>query len=635
MINQAFIPPSPFLGNKPAQRRSTCRTALRASVAPDVVVIGAGVAGLSTAYELAQKGASVKVISSPARKPAALASAGMLAPGAENLSGDMNTLSRVSREMYPDYVRRLQQLVDVDVQYVSRNDFLIPSFTPLSGPTVLSGDALRSVEPTLGPKVKAARRSSGDASIDSRRLMSALYKACVALGVKFEEDIVSSVVVAPDGQTLEAVLTKTSRVIGGHYLVASGAWTASLLPQIPISPVKGQILSLSPPDNGSPRLNHVLFGHDVYIVPKNGGNEFYVGATVERAGFDTKVTARGINQLLSKAMELVPTFAEYEINEMWAGLRPATPDLLPVIGQTEYQNVTITSGFYRNGILLAPATSALAAAFVLHEVNRLPQHLQELAPRFSYERLLHPGVSTGGQGDEHEQLVQSTYSRLQEQHTGPVPSEPEASTEIKVWKVNKDGTKEPVIPSERYQQVHAKRVRPPTVSYTSKIDLNASVLRKREKESQSSEPIDGGVYQGGEGFSSREEDLKQVSGENDAYEDVMRKRANADEVMSRAMAANRSFGRKKSSLEADGSVPLSISEEEVAAFDAALNQGIEDMKKLEKHFDPNDPSVRRTQAEKEMSIIENTEGGVRINGVVVPSFGRGSSSPGSEPTGYY
>ncbi len=165
-------------------------------------------------------------------------------------------------------------------------------------------------------------------------------------------------------------------------VLATGAWSGRVewLPQAarpPVRPVKGQILELRAPAGAAP-CERIVASERVYLVPRADGR-LIAGATVEERGFDTAVTAGGIHELLREAYRLLPDVAEMELVEAMAGLRPGTPDNLPLIGPGDLDGLVLATGHYRNGILLAPLC-ADAVAELLDE-GRLPDVVAAAATR--------------------------------------------------------------------------------------------------------------------------------------------------------------------------------------------------------------------------------------------------------------
>lgn len=645
---EAFLHPTaplaarPFLGRPPSRTRRPATRRLHAPTAtaqlPDVVVIGGGLAGLSTAHELAQRGASVRVLTSPVRRAAGFAAAGMLAPAAEALSPPLRALCEHSLHLYPRFIRTLQpHATAADLRYVSLPDFLRPHLPAAPRPApagpVLSGAQARAVEPALGPAVTSAERLLGQAHVDSRALMDALRAACAALGVDVRNAPVRRLAVAPGGAALDgAVLASGDTERAGHFVLAAGAWAAALLPGLPLRPIKGQMLSLRPPHGEEARrLRHVLYTDDVYIVPKRDGEEFYVGATCEEGTFDLANTAGGVARLLNEAARLVPALEHYEIVETWSGLRPATPDLAPILGMSELSNLSLATGYYRNGFLLAPVAAKIAAATALGEMDTLPAELRELAGHFSIGRFLgesgrvDASVGTGAaveqsvrkSGRDEVNRPEGNVAQLRDQlHAdGESQASQDDLSEVKVWKVLPNGSREPVVPSAEYlarerSKLEGQEAKP--------MQNHPPVVASYANAQTTTEPDSAGVP-------------------DDAYEDVKQRRGEEDgQIMSKAMAANRAFGREKSSLEKDGSPVLSLSEEDVKQYDAALQHGLEDFKEMEGSFDENHPSVVASQAELARLSEEQGREVHAVNGVANPRFDRqvgSSETPG--PSGYY
>lgn len=318
----------------------------------------------------------------------------MIAPDAECIADpSLLQLTRLSRNLYPSFVERLRTVVpEIDVALLTAPHFLVvPPHTASSGSALqaLSGKQLHTLEPTLaGGAVDSAFLARDDVSVDARQLMNAVTLACQRLGVLISHDMhVSRLNWAPGGRTVESLTTDSGLTLrASHYVLMSGSWLRELLPHVPIRPIKGQMLSLSlPPPSGAPPLRHALFASDVYIVPKRSA--VYVGATVEDVGFDTTVTAGGIAQLLNAATRLVPSLADLSVEEAWAGLRSSTPDLLPVIGAPAgCDNLSVASGFHRNGIALVPVVSMVVAAAAAQQTASLDSSVITPLQQFSPDR---------------------------------------------------------------------------------------------------------------------------------------------------------------------------------------------------------------------------------------------------------
>ena len=576
----------------------------------------------------------------------------MLAPLSEALPAPLDALTAKSRSLYPAFTTALHHFTGIDPCYVSSSDFLLPRLhgehlADPSSPLWLRRDHLAAVEPLLGPKVVAAKRVPSDAHVDNRRLMAALRAACDKLGVVIRDRAPARrLVVSPDASRVDGVLTSEGDVVkGGHFVLAAGAWSRELLPPLPVRPVKGQMIALRAPDAHAEVLRHVLHGKKAYIVPKNDGRTFFVGATVEDGQYDLKNTAGGMAKLLDAAVEYVPAMAEYEFKEVWSGLRPATPDLMPVLGMSEFGNMSIATGYYRNGILLAPVTAKIAASVALGEMNKLPPELLDLVPHFSLDRFLginsHATVQAPSPvSPAPAELKIHGKSAVPPSTAGPTIAEQKPQSnpaDILVWRVLPDGTKEPVIPAN-LEQSH-EEVTPPGEHSISTPTNPAEVLVWRLLPDGTKEPVmPANLEQSQEELAPQGEHSKstptilgaavaplgatvapqarqstvsraqaqprketsvteRMTASNDAYDDILQYKDDAKRIMDEALAANRAFGREKSSLEKDGGPVLSLSESEMRAFDKALEQGLRDYREVESCFDENHPSAIATREE--------------------------------------
>lgn len=346
----------------------------------EVIVIGGGLMALTIAWELQQKGTSVTVLGQNFAAAAGHAAAGMLAPQAEGLRpGAMLDLCLRSRSLYPSWATKLEMATGASVGYWPCG-ILVPTYHDRHDLTHAIDDwqpygDLEQVQPGLSPAVQGGWWFPQDAQVDNQCLMRTLLAAVRTAGVDVHEGITVqrlSTVSTAVGATIRHLETSAGTWQADHYVLATGAWSQQLLP-IPVTPRKGQMLSLRWPqfNTATPAvaelpLQRVLFGEGIYVVPRQDGR-IILGATSEDVGFAAGNTASGIQALLQKALQLFPALAQCELLETWWGYRPATPDELPILGESPYHNLTLATGHYRNGVLLAPVTGQLIADWIVSQ----------------------------------------------------------------------------------------------------------------------------------------------------------------------------------------------------------------------------------------------------------------------------
>ncbi len=567
----------------------------------DVLVIGGGVIGLSTAIELAHHGAQVSVVCRDTEESATRNAAGMMAAQCERLEGGLLQLATQSLSLYPSYINSLP----TDVRYTARDDFLIPVLDDEVGDINYGRQAIDALEPSLGPRVRGARTAVGDAHIDNRALLVALQAACRQHGVQFRRDTVTRLQISGH-QISHAVLQNGDLLTAASYVAAAGAWTKQLLPLIPIRPVKGQMLSLRPRSATSPLPIHVLHGRDAYVVPKPSGL-YYVGATVEDVGFDRIPTAGAVMKLLQAATTLVPAFADCAIEEIWAGLRPTTPDLLPIIGATPYNNLCVATGTFRNGVLFAPAIAKMAAA-CLDVGNRLSPELSSLLDSFALSRFTESSptpanVLPTGDADESKPFSPPSVEtkRVPVLPTPPKNNPVESSSSpaankqrILVERVLEDGTREPIEPSKQFLERQRMNIAQTNESRSEGVvqpvdeHSESSTTGDEELLARTENPISNGTAKP---LRSDERPQEAFGMMGDAYDDVLKFRENAEEKLKKALAENRAFGRTKSTLEKEGDAPLMMSREDEIAFDAAYAAGEADVAAMGPDEFPAEPTA--------------------------------------------
>jgi glycine oxidase len=369
----------------------------------DVVVVGGGVVGLACAWRLARRGAEVAVLEkSLPGGGATRVAAGMLAPVGELTFGEpeLLELTLAAARMYPEFVAELEATTGQSTGYerlgalhvaLDRDEAAqLRRVHDLQRSLDLAAEWLstrqcRELEPGLAPSFHGGVLAAGEAAIDPRRLTEVLLAACESEGVEvrtgteavdgiFEsERIVGVRSASRRSDTKEVSDHRLGEEIRAEtVLLACGAWSGSMswLPEEArpaVRPVKGQVVELRTRD-GEPPARHILASERIYLVPRPDGR-LIVGATVEEMGFDTTVTAGGVHELLREAYRLLPDVAEMELVGATAGLRPGTPDNLPLVGPGAIDGLVLATGHFRNGILLAP----LAAETVAELLSGVPR----------------------------------------------------------------------------------------------------------------------------------------------------------------------------------------------------------------------------------------------------------------------
>jgi glycine oxidase len=331
----------------------------------DILIIGGGIIGLSTAIALSQKGANVTVVERDfCGRGATWAAAGMLAPEAERLEGDLLEFGIRSREMYPQWIANLMRLSGQDCGYwccgiiapvLEESDRQVIS----EHPKYINREESRKRQSGLGENILGSLWLPEDGQVNNRKLTQALLTTARSLSIKILEGTTVYQIVR-DPKRVMHLDTSAGKLQGDRYVLATGAWTRSLLP-LPIKPIKGQMLSVF---DGDRKLQRVIYAPSCYIVPRQDGT-IVIGATVEDNGFSQGNTASGIAQLLNRAIAVYPAIADMQITETWWGFRPHAPNEVPLLGASDYENLILATGHYRNGILFAPITAKLITDFMV------------------------------------------------------------------------------------------------------------------------------------------------------------------------------------------------------------------------------------------------------------------------------
>jgi glycine oxidase len=363
----------------------------------DAVVVGGGVIGLAIAWRAAQAGMAVTVVDEQPGRGASWAAAGMLAPVTEVHYGErpLLGLNLAAAARWPGFAAEVEAAGGRPVGYTPGGTLAVArdaddnaaledlyQFQLRCGLEVerLRGRECRQLEPGLHPGIRGGVLAAGDHQVDNRALVEALLVACQRVGVRMVAGRVTDLAVEGDRVTGVA-LGDGERLAAGTVVLAAGCWSGALggvaaeaLP--PVRPVKGQLLYLRGPTD-EPLCSRNVRGLEAYVVPRGDGR-VVVGATVEEQGFDTRVTAGAVHDLLRAALELLPDVVELELLETVCGLRPGSPDNAPMIGPAGPEGLVVATGHYRNGILLTPVTADAVAELLA--TGRVPEAIAPFAP---------------------------------------------------------------------------------------------------------------------------------------------------------------------------------------------------------------------------------------------------------------
>ncbi len=359
----------------------------------DVIVVGGGVIGLSIARELCKQGVERVAIlerNSDCGAEASRAAAGMLAPQAEaNKADDFFRLCQQSRDFYKEFARELLaesgtsiELEQTGTLYLAFNkadlsklenrfDWQTAADLPIEK---LTAKQILELEPNVSPNVAGGLRFGFDWQVNTSKLIESLKRnlsSCKpnnsAHGAEFINQTVESV--RFDDNKRIVVQTNIGEFYASSVVVAAGAWSSFLdLPgdlKIEVEPIRGQILRFQ----HKALFRHVIYSPRGYVVPRLD-SEILVGATVEKAGFEQFPTGAGVSSLLQTAFEISEHFQNLNFSRVLVGLRPKTPDGLPLLGEyPENSGLYFATGHYRNGILLAPLTAKIIADKIVNKID--------------------------------------------------------------------------------------------------------------------------------------------------------------------------------------------------------------------------------------------------------------------------
>jgi glycine oxidase len=353
----------------------------------DVIVIGGGIIGLSISLQLRKHGARVLVVErTECGLEASYAAGGMLADCTVETPAALRPLATVSANLYPNFVEEVQtdSGINVDLRDYGTILFLAPEHEK-HHPEFVSAhslpEAVGQLEAALAPSTLSAFYLK-ERSVDPRTLTHAVLATARRRGVDISsgEEVLA---VDVSAGCVTGVSTRKTSFHASKVVNCAGAWSGQIAPcAFPTRPVKGQMLCLLSPRREV--LKHVVRTPEVYLIPRSDGR-IVVGSTLEEAGFDKRTDVSTIQRLRKAAIAIIPELQNAKILQDWAGLRPGTPDSLPILGATRTPGYYVATGHFRDGILLAPITAQIMADVI---AGRSPEHaLDAFSPfRFSSQR---------------------------------------------------------------------------------------------------------------------------------------------------------------------------------------------------------------------------------------------------------
>jgi glycine oxidase ThiO len=339
---------------------------------PDVLVIGSGLIGLACATAAAERGLNVQLVGETLAGESSIAAAGLLAPSIEREEGHASDFATAARDRYPSYLEWLRERSGIDVPL--NRDGIIQLAVNEAGvrglrrampdsAQWLDATSLATLEPALTHALGGVLHPT-DGAVDNVRLLEALR---IAVGrnprIRTERDTIGELRFS--SAATEAIGRSGATYAADRIVLAAGAWSNTIvgLPRsVPVEPVRGQMIAY----DGVP-LRRAVYGPTGYVVPRVSGRTL-VGATMERAGYQSHTTPEGLARLERTAAEILPQFAGVRPQHAWAGLRPISADLQPILGPDPQEpRLLYATGHSRNGVLMTPITADCIAALLRDE----------------------------------------------------------------------------------------------------------------------------------------------------------------------------------------------------------------------------------------------------------------------------
>src|SRR5882762_5265332 len=348
----------------------------------DVAIAGGGIFGAAIALELARAGLRVAVFDrqQPGQE-ASWASAGIISPAPESPAMIVTVpLAKASVSLYQEFVAQVEETSGRSVGFRPKGtvEALFSHDTKAELSTIIAlhhglglkaeplrAEDARELEPALSEGVEAAVLRPDECSVDNRALMSAVLDAAQGSGAEMISGN-GAKAIWREGDRCRGLILQNEKVEAKWTIIAAGSFSAAIegvSAYAPVRPAKGQMVALRAEDL---EVERVLWSEHIYLVPRNDGR-ILAGATVEYVGFDKRTTAGGVEKILSAAIELAPGLANARIEETWAGLRPDSPDHLPILGPTDIDGLLMATGHFRSGILLTPITARLVREWITEQ----------------------------------------------------------------------------------------------------------------------------------------------------------------------------------------------------------------------------------------------------------------------------
>src|SRR6267142_39622 len=348
----------------------------------DVAIAGGGVIGAAIALDLSRAGLRVGLFDrqQPGQE-ASWASAGILSPAPENSATvAMVPLAKASLSLYPEFIAQVEEISGKSTGFRAKGtlEALFSHDTKAELSTIIAlhhglglkaeplrAEDARELEPALSEEVEAAVLRPDECSVDNRALTNAVLHAAKRSGAEITSGNGANAIWR-EGDRCRGLILHDGKVEAKWTIVAAGSFSAAIegvAAYAPVRPAKGQMVALRAEDL---EIERVLWSEHIYLVPRNDGR-ILAGATVEYVGFDKRTTAGGVEKILSAAIELAPRLANARIEETWAGLRPDSPDHLPILGPADLEGLLMATGHFRSGILLTPITARLIREWITEQ----------------------------------------------------------------------------------------------------------------------------------------------------------------------------------------------------------------------------------------------------------------------------